>query len=60
MVSLWMVEILVELICQKRKLSNASLEEIHFWTENAETYLVDLNDANGADLLELRFCLGGL
>ena len=45
---------MVELVWQKGKLANASLEEFQFWTENAENYLVDQNGANGADLLDLR------
>ena len=45
---------MVELVWQEGKLANASLEEFQFWTKNVENYLVDLNDANGADLLDLR------
>ena len=45
---------MVVLFWQEGKLANASLEEFQFWTENAENYLVDQNEANGDNLLELR------
>jgi hypothetical protein len=60
MMSLYMVEITVGLVCEYGKLASASLEEFQFWTENAEDHLVDLDDANGADLLDLRVWLEGL
>ena len=44
----------MELVWQDEKLVSASFTRIHFWTETAGGYLVDLNDANGADLLDLR------
>ena len=55
-----MIEIMVELDWQEEKLVSASFTRIQFWTETWEECLVDLKDANGADLLELRFWLAGL
>ena len=55
-----MIEMMVELVWQKEILASASFTEIYFWTETIEGYLVDFQDANGADLLELRFWLEGL
>ena len=43
----------------KEKLANASFEETHFWTETREGCLGDFKNANGADLLDLRFWLEG-
>ena len=48
---------MVELVCGRSKLASARFAKIHFWTETIERYLVGLNDANGADLLDLRFWL---
>ena len=55
-----MIDMMVWFVWHKEKLSNASLEEFHFWTENVEEYLVGLNDANGVDLLDLRVWFEGL
>jgi hypothetical protein len=44
----------VKFVGHKEKVSNVGFEEFHFWTENVEGYLVDLNVANGAGLLDLR------
>ena len=52
-----MIEMMVELVWQDAKLASASFSRIPFWTENLEECLVDLKDANRADLLELRFWL---
>ena len=49
-----MVGTMVKLFWEKEKLVSASFTKIQFWTEYSERYLVGLNDANGADLLELR------
>ena len=57
--SLWMLEMLVELVCQDEKLASASFTRIQFWTETSMACLVDLKDENRADLLELRFWLEG-
>ena len=54
MMSHWMTEMMVELVCEKRKLANASFTEIQFWTETSEGFLVDLENSNGADLQDLR------
>ena len=50
-----MVEMVVKLVWKKEILASASLEEFQFWTEYSEGFLVGLRDANGSDLLELRF-----
>ena len=55
-----MIEMVVELVWQDEKLASASFTRIQFWTETSEECLVDLKDANRADLLELRFWLEGL
>jgi hypothetical protein len=55
-----MIVRVVGLVCEKRKLASASFTEIQYWTESSEEYLVDLNVANEADLLDLRFLLEGL
>ena len=55
-----MLEMMVELVWQDEKLFSASFTRIQFWTETSEECLVDLKDADGADLLELRFWLEGL
>ena len=55
-----MANMVVELVWQKEKLDSASFRKIQFWTEPTGRYLVDLNDANGADLPELRVWLEGL
>jgi hypothetical protein len=52
--------VVVEFVGHKEKLVSASFENIQFWTENAEVYLVDLNGEKGVDLLELRVLLEGL
>ena len=49
----------MELVWPKEKLGNASFIKTQFWTETRGRYLVDPNDANGADLLWLRFWLDG-
>ena len=54
MVSLWMVEMVVELVGQTEKLASASFTRIQFWTETWRIYLVSLQDAIGVDLLDLR------
>ena len=46
---------IVKLVWKKEILASASLEEFQFWTEYSEGFLVGLRDANGSDLLELRF-----
>ena len=55
-----MIEMVVKLVLQDEKLASASFTRIQFWTETSEECLVDLKDANTADLLELRFWLEGL
>ena len=55
-----MVEMMVWLVCEKRNLASASFAGFQFWTENIEIYLVDLNEAIGADLMDLRVWLEGL
>jgi hypothetical protein len=55
-----MVEMLVKLVCEKRKLASASFEEFQFWTETTGNYLLNLSYANGAGLLDLRVWLEGL
>jgi hypothetical protein len=55
-----MLEIVVEFVWKEEKLDSVIFGEIQFWTENAEEFLVDLTDSNGADFLELRVLLGGL
>ena len=55
-----MIEMVVKLFCEKRKLANASFTEIQFWTETSEGFLVDSQSSKGADLLELRVLLEGL
>ena len=52
-----MVGMIVKLVWKKEILASASFTEIQFWTEYSEGSLVGLKDANGADLLELRFWL---
>jgi hypothetical protein len=52
-----MIEMVVKLVWHKEKFVNASFENIHFWTEYVGDHLVDINDANGADFLELRVWL---
>ena len=48
---------MVELFWQKEKLDSASFEEFSFWTETIDSYLMDLENSNGADILDLRFWL---
>ena len=55
-----MIEMVVKLVWQYEKLASASFTRIQCWTETLEECLVDLKDANRADLLELRFWLEGL
>ena len=55
-----MIEMVVKLVFQDEKLASASFTRIQFWTETSVACLVDLKDANRADLLELRFWLEGL
>ena len=55
-----MIEMVVKLVLQDEKLASASFTRILFWTETSEECLVDLKDANRADLLELRSWLEGL
>ena len=55
-----MIELMMELVWQDKKLASASFTRIQFWTETSVACLVDLKDANRADLLELRFWLEGL
>ena len=50
----------MEFVWQKEKLDSACLGEFQFLTEYVGNHLVDLNDANGADLLGLRVLLEGL
>jgi hypothetical protein len=59
-VSPWIRVMMVMFTWHKEKLANASLEEIHFWTENVEEHLVVLKVVNGVDLMELRVLLEGL
>ena len=49
-----MIEMMVGLFWQKEKLVSASFGETQFWTQIWLINLVDQNDANGADLLDLR------
>ena len=49
----------MESVREKEILASASCTGIQFWTEYSEGCLVGLKDANGADLLELRFWLEG-
>jgi hypothetical protein len=60
MMSPWLIEMVVVLVWQKEILASASFEEFQFWTETLEEYLVNLKDANGADILDLRVLLEGL
>ena len=46
-----MMEMVVKLVLQDEKLASASFTRIQFWTETSEECLVDLKDANRADLL---------
>ena len=55
-----MIEMMVELVWQDEKLASASFTRIQFCTESLEECLVDLKDANRADLQELRYQLEGL
>jgi hypothetical protein len=50
----------VEFVGHKEKLASASFAKLQYWTDYAGSHLVDLNGANGVDLLELRVLLGGL
>jgi hypothetical protein len=54
MVSHWMENMMVELVCENRKLPSASFEEIQFWTETIRGYLVDFKEDIEATLLDLR------
>ena len=55
-----MMEMVVKLVLQDEKLASASFTRIQFCTESLEECLVDLKDANRADLQELRYQLEGL
>ena len=55
-----MIDLVVELVWKDEKLASASFSRIPFWTENLEECLVDLKDANRADLQELSYQLEGL
>ena len=55
-----MIDGMVELDGLEDKLSRVSLNEIQFWIENTKNYLVDLNEAIAANLLDLRVWLEGL
>ena len=54
-----MIARVVGLAWKKEELASASLGEFQFWTKYVGNHLVDLNDANGADILDLRFWLEG-
>ena len=60
MVSPWMLVMMVRLVWQNKQLATASFTEIQFWTQTWRIYLVGLQDANGVDVLDLRFWLEGL
>ena len=47
----------MELVWQNEKLDSASFIRIWFWTENIGGYLGVFQDANTADLVDLRFWL---
>ena len=50
-----MIEMVVELVRQEEKLVSASFTRIQFRTKTLVACLVDLKDANGSDLLDLRY-----
>ena len=52
-----MMEMVLKLVLQDEKLASGSFTKIQFWTKTSEECLMDLKDANRADLLELRFWL---
>ena len=51
---------MVKLDWINKKLSNATLVRIQFWTENKDYYCMDQKYSNGSNLLDLRVWYGGL
>ena len=50
----YIIERVVCLVWKNKQLASASFGEIQFWAKTTGNNLVNLRDANGADLLDLR------